>query len=225
MAQNTTDVYGNTRATTEIFNGSQGQEAPMLFNNRGDELVAQALPSKAELTRMGAMWTMRTATGSVFTAVVGLPTTLAVAILYNGEPSGGKSYVIDSAFYLNSATSFAAVNQVALIAQLQGPAVATKPTGSTTTTIINSCNGKPTYGGAALRAINVTTMVADYWTVLAPSSTTTAAATLGLGVYAELWGGFIVPPGGAFGINLVSGIVTGTGIVGITWAEVQLALG
>lgn len=224
MANSTVDTLGIVRASGDVYNSPQGSEIQMNYNNRGDQLIAFGLPSRAELARMGVMWTMRTATASTLVALIGLPTTTGGIGLYNGEPTGGKSYVIDSAWAANFDTSFAAVNQFCLVGQLIPASVVTVPTNSLTTTLISSANGKASYGGFAKRAISVTT-VADYWSVLAQSVTTTAAATMGLTAYADLWGGFIVPPGAMFAVSAASGIATGHLTYGLTWAEVTLALG
>ena len=226
MAQSNTNVMQLTRASADIYNSPSGIEVPMLANNRGDQLVAQALPPLAELTRMGLVWSARVATASAFNAVAALPTTLAAMILYNGEPAGGKSYVLLNA-WANTIVTAAAASQYALLAQaLPSPlGAATAPTNSNTTTLLTSRSCKGGYVGNCKRAVAVTTFFTDGWDVIGVSSGG-AAANIGLGVYADLQGSIILPPGGALGLNVVAGTVNTAGmIVGCTWAEVQLALG
>src|SRR3990167_7321918 len=145
-------LQGNVRQTSAP-NLPAGQLLSHNINNRADLLVAQSLPPYAELVRMGVVWTMRTANASAFDYVAAMPTTLATAILYNGEAACGKSYVILSMF-LTTIVSTAAAGQLGLLAQfLPGNGnSATAPTHSATTTILTSNSGKTGYGGAARRA-------------------------------------------------------------------------
>ena len=226
MANQSVASMGLTRANGESFNLGQGSEIATCFNNRGDLLTSQALPPLAEITRMGYVWSMRTATASAFNAVAALPTTLAAAILYNGEPAGGKSYILINAF-ATTIVAAAASTQYSLLAQVTPSplGVSTAPTHSATTTLLTSRSGKASYTGMAKRAVNVTTFFTDGWDVIGVSSTA-AAANIGMGVYTDLFGSFIIPPGASFGLNLIASTVNAAGcIVGCTWAEVQLSLG
>ena len=220
------DVYGFVRGANDGFNFGSGQEIPINLNNRGDQLVALSLPTYAELARMGAVWSMRVATGSAFNAVAALPTTLAAMILYNNEPVGGKSYVLFNA-WATTIVAAAASTQYSLLAQVTPSplGVSTAPTHSATTTLLTSRSGKANYTGNAKRAVAVTTFFTDGWDVIAASGTA-AAANIGMGVYADLQGSIVIPPGGSFGLNLIASTVNAAGcIVGCTWAEVQLLLG
>jgi len=226
MANSTVNVYPITKGAAELYNNNAAQELQLMGNNRGDLLTAQSLPPLAELTRLGQVWSMRTATASAFNAVAALPTTLGAAILYNGESSGGKSYVLLNAWCTTIVTA-AAATQYSLIAQvLPGPlGVATAPTHSATTTLLTSRSGKAAYNGLAKRAVNVTTFFTDGWEVIGTQGGL-AAANIGGGVWADIAGSIIIPPGGALGLNVVAGTVNTAGmIVGCTWAEVQLTLG
>jgi hypothetical protein len=223
MANSTVANFGTVRANGDTYNLGQGSEIQQNFNNRGDQLVALGLPQKAEIARMGGMWTSRIATASAFTFIAAWPTTRAELVLYNGELPGGKSYIIDSA-WMYGITSMAAAQPATLVGQLV-PAVATIPTHDTAQ-LISSRNGKPTYAGRGRVAVANTAagQVANLWDVLGsinlPMTTNLAAALL-----ADLWGAYIVPPGGVFALGGLAGTASGTAIIGVTWAEVQLALG
>lgn len=226
MANSTVNTYGTTKGAAELYANTASQEIQTVYNPRGDMLVAQSLPPLAELVRLGNVWSMRVATASAFNAVAALPTTLAAAILYNGEAAGGKSYVILNAWCTTIVTA-AAATQYSLIAQAlpSGLGVATAPTHSATTTLLTSRSCKTSYSGLAKRAVAVTTFFTDGWDVIGTQGGG-AAANIGLGVFAKLDGAYIIPPGGAFGLNVVAGTVNTAGmIVGCTWAEVQLTLG
>src|SRR5882762_9231390 len=64
------------------------------LNNRGDQVVSQGLPELTELVRLGGSWQVALSTG--LAALTALPTTTAGLSLWNGEPSNGKCYAIDS---------------------------------------------------------------------------------------------------------------------------------
>jgi hypothetical protein len=226
MAQSTVNPYGFAVGAVEPFNASAGTDQAFAVNPRGDQRVAASLPPYAELVRMGCTWTMRTATASAFNAVAALPTTLGAAILYNGEASGGKSYVIHSIFCTTIVTA-AAATQYSLICQVLPSLLgaATAPTHSATTTLLTSRSGKASYTGLAKRAVGVTTFFTDGWEVVGTQGGL-AAANVGGGVFADVGGSIIIPPAGALGLNVVAGTVNTAGmIVGCTWSEVQLILG
>jgi hypothetical protein len=205
---------------------NEAQDAPVAMNNRGEQLVAEALPLKTELTRLGNTFSVQIATGNAFTYVNAWPTTRAELVLYNGEPSGGKSYIIDSAF-MADISSAAAAQSKALLAQLV--AAATAPTDDTAQ-LITSRSGRALFGaaysGKAKRALANTTagQIANRWEVIG-ATTTPNAATIGASLYVDLFGGWIVPPGAALALAGLASTAAGTAIIGVTWHEVQLALG
>ena len=190
-----------------------GATSGVCINARGDMRVAQSLPSKAELARLGDSWYTTIPTGSAYTNVADMPTTRAELALYNGDAV--KSYVIDSV-WITSLTSITAISAVSLIYQVASVAALT----DNTAVLISSPLGL-TYGGRAKRALAVTTMTANKWGVLACAGAQ-AAVSIGSGVIAEVNGGIIVRPGYTLGINAVVGTATGTTIAGIAWHEVEL---
>ena len=223
MANSSVSTNGIVRAINDIYNSPAGGEVTMNFNNRGDHLVAMGLPQKAEMVRMGQMWTCRMATGSAFTYVAAWPTTRGELVLYNGEKTGGKSYIIDSA-WLYGITSMGAAQPYTLIGQMVA-AAATVPTNDTAQ-LINSRSGKGSYVGNAKVAVANTTagQTTNLWDVLA-SGNMPMTTNLGAALMAELWGAYIIPPGGVFALAGIAGTAAGTATIGVTWAEVQLALG
>lgn len=216
--------YAQVKATTEAFNNQQGQDIRLLANNRGDALMAQSLPPKAELVRMGNTWECRIATGSAFTYVNAWPTTRGELVLYNGEATGGKSYVIDSAWLYNISSMAAAQHQT-LIAQVVP--TATAPTNDTAQLISSMSSKTATYSGNALRAVANTAMgqTTNLWSVIATSQASAMTTNLGAALYAELYGKFIIKPGAGFALAGIAGTAAGTAIIGVCWHEVQLALG
>lgn len=224
MAQQTVNVYPITKGGSELYDNNASQESQLIGNNRGDLLVAQSLPSKAELVRLGKSWSARIAIASAFTYVAAWPTTRAELVLYNGESAGGPSYVIDSA-WLYGVTSMAAAQHIVMLAQLV-PVVATVPTDDTAQ-LINSLSGKAAYSGRAKRAVANTAagQTTNLWDLISPSNPSAMTTNLGAAIYAELFGKYIVPPGGVFALNAVAGTAAGTAIIGVSWHEAQLTLG
>jgi len=223
MANSTVNIYGATRTGTEVYNNTQGQEIQACFNSRGDQLVAQALPRYTELARMGTLWTCRMATGSAFTYVNAWPTTRAELVLYNGEPTGGKSFVITRAWMYNI-SSMGAAQPITLIGQIV-PAVGTVPTHDVAQ-LITGHNGKASYSGLAKVAVANTTagQTTNLWDVLA-STNSPMTTNLGQAVTADLFGIYIIPPKGVFALAGIAGTAAGTATIGVTWAEIQLGLG
>lgn len=170
---------------------------------------------KTELARIGGLNCVRIASGSAFTNVAALPTTRAELVLYNGEPTGGACYVIDSVWYLG-VTSMAAAGSVAIISQIVTQPAA--PTDNSSQLITN--NRGTTYAGRALRAIAQTSAIANKWELLATSQSGGAAtAQIGLSAFADCGGRFVIRPGDMFAVNVVAGTAAGTAIMGITWSE------
>jgi hypothetical protein len=209
-----------------VPNYNEAQDAPVGMNNRGEQLIVESLPLKTELTRLGNTFSVAIATGNAFTYVNAWPTTRAELVLFNGEPSGGKSYVIDSAFLVDI-SSAAAAQSKALLAQLV--AAATAPTDDTAQ-LITSRSGRAAFGaaysGKAKRALANTAMgqIANRWELLGAINNPNAAS-IGSGLYLDLFGGWIVPPGAGLALAGLASTAAGTAIIGVTWHEVQLALG
>lgn len=215
-----TGLTGRVRKTSVVSYSDLDEKIPSI-NDRGELLVAQSLPPRTELARLGQTWTARIASGSAFTHVAALPTTRAELALYNGEANGGKCYVIESVWHLGI-TSMAAAGSVALIAQI-APGVTALT--DDTAQLITGRNGKVSYTGNARRAVAVTTMTANRWELLQSSNSGGAAtAQIGLASFADLCGGWILKPGDTFGVNVVAGTAAGTAIMGITWTEIQLPI-
>jgi hypothetical protein len=224
MTTSTVDVYGTTRAASETVAATQGAEVQMNLNQRGDMLVARALPLYAEYTRMGNSWCVSTPTANAFTYVAAWPTTRAEVVLYNGEAGNGKIYVIDAVWIYNI-TSMAAAQPMTLLAQMV-PTTGTVPTDNAAA-LKRSRSGKVSYNGKARAAIANTTagQTTNLWQVIGTSLVPSPTTNLGAAILVMLDGKFVVPPGSTFAVNAVAGTAAGTAIMGISWTEVQLTTG
>lgn len=205
-------MYGRVRRGS-VPDYNDGSDSAVAINHRGELMVSQVLPAKASIVNLACSFNMMIPTGSAFTNVAGMPTTRAELALYNADSV--NSYVIDSIYFL-SLTSITAAAGVSLIYQVASVAALT----DNTAVLINSPIGK-VYDGKAQRALAVTTMTANKWAVI-DATPAGAAASIGLGLVANVDGGIIVRPGYTLGLNAVVGTATGTSLIGVSWHECQL---
>ena len=213
-------LLGRVRKTS-VPSYSDNQEVVPQVNDRGELLTSIALPPKAELVRLGRTITRTIPTGSAFTHVAAWPTTRAELVVQNGEAAGGKSYVFDSAWAVNCATSISAASAYTLLGQVVNTGSAVTDNAAVLTT---NRAGHGNYTSLSKCAVaNTSYGVASKWEVLA-AAPAGPAASIGLAVYAELFGGIVLPPGAILLLNLIAGTATGTAIIGATWHELQLPI-
>lgn len=221
-------MYLNGKATAENINANQGQVVQGQANSRGDLLIAQSLPAKAELVRLGNSWAGRNTTGVA--AVTSNPAITASHFsLYNGETTGtGKSYVIDRIVVDKYVTDATQTNSFKLLAEISGANVETAPTDATNTK--SSLSGKGTYAGLARIALSQT-VVGSAWFALGttPSQANggTFASNANTTMEVILDGLLIVPPKGELNLATVEATAAAAVQVFYTvfWHELVLALG
>lgn len=204
-------------------NSSENREDEQFhMNSRGDQLVAQGLPERTEIVRLGNSWGCAIPTASAFTFVNAWPTTRAELVLYNGEDKGGPSYIIDKV-WMSNITSMAAAQPMTLLAQIAAAALAIAAAADNAAVLRYHLSGNLTnYGGrAALALANTAFALANKWSAVA-SVTPSPTTNLGAAVMADLYGRFIVPPGAAFCIAGLAGTAAGTAVAGIEWHEAQI---
>lgn len=189
------------------------------INSRGDQLVAQALPPLTELVRLGDSW--QVSTSSAIAPLTALPTTNCGLAIWNGEPAGGKSYVIDSVAASEIVVDATQSNCTALfVMNNKTPVAAITDAGLA----IRSLSGR-TYGGKARTLLTGTTITNDGWfpagNSVAPAPAVAGSAWKQTDV--QLNGLYIVPPGGQFNLHAVKVAATaGQMIFTIRWHEIQL---
>lgn len=208
-------AMGRVASLTRPDYNSDSEQIQTL-NTHGALLVAGALPPETELARLGHTYVSISAG---VTAVAALPTTAAHFSLYNGEPVGGKSYVI-SAIGTVCTTSAAAASVVTLLAHM-GTASETNPAGAVT---IKGIHGK-IYRGSGNTKDSVTIVNSGVWHPVGDAVVCAATATVSLGKYAEVYGRYILPPGQIFSLATLNSTAAGTFRPYVIWHEVQLVLG
>ena len=195
--------------------GFAGQQVLSQGNELNEALIAMGLPERTEQTRKGNGYT--TMAILAVAALVVRPTTVAAIEIYNGNPVGGKSLVVDDIFSFNLVSSaiqgtFSAWAQVA-------KAVAVPSAGANITVFGGS--GKA-YGGPLIVGISTTT-TANGWR---PYGTSPAfalgTATPGGCIVAPVNGKLIVPPGYSLCLHTVSQTTAWTFQNGASWFEEQI---
>ena len=192
------------------------------MNSGGDQIVAQGLPERAELVRLGRSFSAQIPAASAWTLLITIPSTLANLSLQNGEAAGGKSYVIDR-FWVKAVTSMASACWLTPLSQLVVPGT-TQVANDATVLRTNLSGSTNTSLAKLVMASTATGCITDKWNHhqgANVSPTTNIAACVEVLCY----GRYIVPPQGSFNINAQESVSGGTAICSVEWHEVQLDLG
>lgn len=169
-----------------------------------------------------AFWTGTTA---ALAAVVAIPTVGNMLTIYNGNPDGGRSLIVDW-IAASGVVKTAAAGQaqlIALIGQLRDAAPAAA---ALTAKKRNGFGGTLDTGALiSIAALSAQTGIASNWFPLGPAvGFPGAAGTPGHGLYARLDGDLIVPPGRVCAMHVIADVVGSTFQGFIGWREKQIAL-
>jgi hypothetical protein len=215
-----TKLYGNVRGSAAT-NFPEG-DGRLAVNNRGEMPVAQGLPPSAELVRLGGSFYGKQGTSVVALTTTLVPTTVAAATLFNGEPTGGKSYIVTAAGMITdvsagAASSFTCYATTSILPLTTAPA-------TTDVGPIRGLLAGKVYGGKANIAKTVT-VTDNGWIPVGPTIETALTATIGRSPGGALAEPIIIPPGFllALAVNAVNTTVSGKCY--FIWHEVQLDLG
>ncbi len=200
---------------------NDGNPKDMAVSPKGNQLVQQALSPYAELTRAGAGYSA-IATAAVAALVV-RPSTLAAITIWNGETTGGRSYVIDRIFTHNL-VSTGALSFFGMWACIH-PAGMTEPTKDIAASASNLTGSRgQAYSGKAIVDVGATVIDNGWYPWSNSVEVTTATILPGAHLTADIQGRLIVPPQGAISIQVVCSLVTQTFTSGASWNEIQLDL-
>lgn len=186
----------------------------------GAQIVVQDLPPRALLVGRGRSWQVKTAP---VTPVIAVPTTASLLSLWNGEPDGGASYVIDSVF----------LHQVVITAAVQNVGIMINVSGAPVTSLAGTLAPKPLRAGAAAYsglamvgaavAINATDGVVGNWFPVGMTPSPSNTLQIGTTVDFPLDGLIILPPKGLLALTAIAGAATASSVqLGIRWHEVKL---
>lgn len=199
---------------------SDGQVKSPQLNHRGELVVAQGLPSRAEIVSRGHSWWAKSA---ATTPVVAFPTDACLVSLWNGSPD--RVYLIDSVFVVQIVVT-AAVQNVGIIANLSKIPVTTAPAATVTKANINPMYGNLGYAGMGIvgaPTLDGTSGVAANWQPLGSTGPAQNTLQIGTVVDHDCLGRFVVPPGGLFALSALAGAATANSIqLGVRWHEVKL---
>jgi len=174
--------------------------------------VAQLLPPRTELSRLGYGWQVMNT--SALAAVVVRPSTVAGLTLYNG--SSDKVYVIDRVGAFNLVTTDA-VHDWSLWGCVHQSMTA--PTADITA-IKGYAGG--TYEGDAIVDTGAT-VVDNGWFIMDTAGSKVGnpgTTTPGTAIVCDTDGRFLVPSGGGFSVNVVASLVGDTFTHMISWYEI-----
>lgn len=190
---------------------------------RGELIIADGLPAKTDLVRLGNTWQVMNTTGQ--DPATALPTTGALLALWNGEPTSGMTYVIDTIAISEQVIDTTQQNMLSIVGCLSLAPV-TAPTDATAMTI-RSLSGRA-YGGRARKLQGGTPVTDNGWYRYGSSNCTSQVAVAGSTwrtTEVDMRGMILVPPGAMFAIHGVKLAASTAQLFGvIRWHEIQLAV-
>lgn len=221
-------VIGRIRKPLEgIDAGSAGDDEQLALSQQLEQLVAMGSSPYGEIVRLGR--TFKVGTTAAVAAVVAIPTTAAMLQLYNGEPDGGRSYIIDW-IAASGVAKTAAAGQAQMLVCV-GQVREAIPTDAALALVKMNGLGGSNGDTKARTVLTGTTLpagtgVAANWMPWGPAvSAPGAGATPGDGLWAPVDGRIIVPPGRFFAVHVLADVVGSTFQAFISWHERQLTLG
>lgn len=214
------------KALEAIVPSSKDTDQQATLNEQLALLVALDSTQYDEIVRVGRAF--KAGTTTAVAAVVAIPTTAVGFAIYNGEPDGGRSYIIDRMWAQNS-VSTAVVCQaqlLALIGQVR-EAIPTDAMPANSRISLSGLSGVDTKVRAILTAtaLPATTGLQGYWLPVGQAGTKpSAVATPGYGMIAEINGRLICPPGRYCAVHVLANVVGETFQMGIEWHEKQVEI-
>ena len=217
-------IISRVRGNTPFASPASGT-GEQSIDSRGDLLIAQGLPERADIVRLGRSWSGQILDANAFTLLITIPTTLAGLSLQNGEALGGASYIIDRV-WCKCVTSTAAANYLTILGQVvpRGTALVAH----SALTLIQSLSAKTaTYNGLAQLAVasTATGAIANKWMPLGAPVSLPTSTSIAAFVEANINGRIIIPPQANLSLTAQEAVSGGTALLGVEWHEVDLVLG
>lgn len=196
----------------------EGVQTNNLYTSpRGDQYVTLGVPLKTDIIRQGRGAIVKT---GAIACVTALPTTVASAYLWNGEPvTSNVCYVVDRITW-TCTTSAGAASMFAL-AICVGKNAVTQPA-TTQTLVTGTLNGRNYVGNAGMGV--TATITDDNWSTLGNHVDSNAlTATVGASIDVPVDGGIIIAPGRLLGLACIAVNTTAAGRFFVHFHEVELA--
>ena len=210
---------------TELINAASrhdpSKEAHVESNEIKDVMVAQGLPAYTEMTRRGFGFQVIqvAATAGIKTR----PSTTAAITLWNGESTGGKSYIVDRIF-THCLVSTGAEGRFMIWACIHpaGLAACTSEIAQSATNL-TGMSGR-TYSGNAIVELAKACTDNGWFPVSSSVDPEPTGVLPGAGICVPIEGRLIVPPTGAISLQVVAEATTSTFCSGLSWYEEPLNL-
>lgn len=211
-------IFGLIRGAGAALLKAVGAQEQLALDPFGGLVVSQGLPPLAELVRQGQSWYKVTDAENCVTAI---PTTTAPHTFWNGNPTGGKSMVIDRLSWMCS-VSAAAASMFSMVGMVNRFPLSAQAATADTATGVQGLAGSPPYTGGA-KTSHTVTVVNDGWLPLSETFHSGAlTATVGISLVVPVEGRIVLPPGYALSLAVLAANTTAEGVVGFAWHEMQL---
>jgi len=226
---NAAKIFGKIRGIdADCSLGIDCEEEQIELTGQAEQVYAQGSAPYQEITRQGRTYWCNTGSAPV-ASVIAIPTTAAGFSIFNNEPDGGKSYIIDQVWMLITAQANASIPQAALVGCL-GQVREAAPADLKAATVIQKTTNAGTKLDSRARinlavALPATTGFAGNWFPIGTNSNACVTTLPGWQKVVDLQGMYIVAPGRYFALHCVSSVVAVTCNWGITWTEKYLCLG
>lgn len=224
--------WGTVRGLINVRFPKQRKDQETHLTEEAELMQGQAAAPYSEVTRQKA-FVIRTATAVA--AVTAIPTTAVNLALYNNEPDGGRSYIIDEVWALVTVDAVATQKHAGIIACL-GQTKVDPPT-SPSTLIPRKMNGMGSPGGTnpgkidtksytvTATTIDAVTGVAANWFPLGGTVTSAVVSLPNYAIRVPVEGRYMIPPGRWFAVHVLASVTTISAQMGIIWHEKILTLG
>lgn len=210
------------KVLTDLTTVANGAEHEFTLSPTCALRVSQVEPFRAEMSRLGRRFSISPGVIANYQVPkADFPTTNALYALWNGEATGGKSYVIEQiACVSGSGTLGLGMSIIAAVTKTPQSSAVSAGTG----TVGPASLSGSAQTSAAVMGNNITLAdAAPCWTVVA-SRDQVSAVSVGSGLVANVDGLFIVRPGCCLGLNVFA--PTGTTAkfgFNVIWSELQLS--
>lgn len=198
-------------------------DEPSMQTEGGESIVAQGLPERSELVRLGRSFGASIPTGSAFTFVAAWPTTRAELLLFNRDQT--RTYAVDRVWLANI-TSMAAAQPFSLLAQIVPASLVAAVAAVADNANVLRWNllGKNANfdSGATFALANTAFAIANKWFPLGNAAIAPMTTNLGASIEANVYGKYLIPPGAALALAGLAGTAAGTAVLGLEWHELGL---
>lgn len=203
MANTPINIFGRVRGVARDFFGAG--DAQLALTDAGEGVFVQGLPPEAELVRLGLGFNVL---GTTVAPVAAVPTTAAHLSLYNAESGPyAPCYVIAAVGGFCDVTMGVA-GQISMLARNSLVGSNANPLGAL---VIYGQNGKPFPGvGSAKASVALSASDTSIWVPAGLAAATQATTTVGLVAHNEVYGKWIVPPGGMFSLATMAQTAVGS---------------